>query len=29
VQYAMVDDDWPAAKAALAARLAAGPGLSG
>jgi hypothetical protein len=24
-----VDDDWPAAKAALAARLAAGPGLSG
>jgi RimJ/RimL family protein N-acetyltransferase len=29
VQYAMVDDDWPAAKAALAARLAAGPGRSG
>jgi RimJ/RimL family protein N-acetyltransferase len=29
VQYAMVDDDWPAAKAALAARLGAGPGLSG
>jgi N-acetyltransferase len=29
VQYAMVDDDWPAAKTALAARLAAGPGLSG
>ena len=24
VQYAMVDDDWPAAKAALTARLAAG-----
>jgi hypothetical protein len=24
-----VDDDWPAAKAALAARLGAGPGLSG
>jgi N-acetyltransferase len=29
VQYAMVDDDWPAAKTALAARLAAGPGLLG
>jgi N-acetyltransferase len=29
VQYAMVDDDWPAARTALAARLAAGPGLSG
>jgi hypothetical protein len=29
VQYAMVDDDWPAAKAALAARLAAGPGRRG
>jgi RimJ/RimL family protein N-acetyltransferase len=26
VQYAMVDDDWPVAKDALAARLAAGPG---
>jgi N-acetyltransferase len=29
VQYAMVDDDWPAAKTALVARLATGPGLSG
>ena len=29
VQYAMVDDDWPAARTALAARLAAGPGLLG
>jgi RimJ/RimL family protein N-acetyltransferase len=29
VQYAMVDDDWPAAKAALAARLAAGAGQRG
>ena len=29
VQYAMVDDDWPAAEAALAARLAAGPGRRG
>jgi RimJ/RimL family protein N-acetyltransferase len=25
VQYAMVDDDWPAAKAALAARLRLAP----
>ena len=29
VQYAMVDDDWPAARTALAARLAAGPGHLG
>jgi N-acetyltransferase len=29
VQYAMVDDDWPAAKTDLEARLAAGPGLLG
>jgi N-acetyltransferase len=29
VQYSMVDDDWPAARTALAARLAAGPGLLG